>query len=537
MSRPRVLIVDDDSDVAELLAASLPHAEFDVEVSNLPADALVRAAALPPSIALLDVDMPGMNGFELRDRLRAIPGLAKLPVIFVTGAESPIEIEIARVLGADRLLIKPVPRNELRRDVRAALGLVRTAEGPLGEQLDRVLFSVAENAETGILTATRAATSKRIVFQDGKIVFAASNDPRDLIGQALLRTGFVSESDLVEAFAMQDASTPPRLKSALAAMRKVTPEQSQKVFESKIRESVLDLFLWPDGNARYVAGGVDDAEMPFPLSLAVQPIRAEGLKRRRRWVEVRQVLPESDIAFERAGEWPPGFPKSGGDKLLAEAVGRGDTLAQILVAFRGQDYAISVRIADLVRRGTLAVVAPKGFTIPEPAASPTRVDAVSEMPSGEFTGSMAIADVPIAEPPPAPPATPAPSAAWADPFEDAMALLRDGKPGEARLRLLEIAERDPTNPLVQSRIVEAESDLEMNARGAGIRDELKLRLGIPVNQLVGKTLTAPEAFLLSRFAGGPMQVGNMVMICPFPPWEVLTILARFVAEGTLKKSD
>lgn len=58
-----------------------------------------------------------------------------------------------------------------------------------------------------------------------------------------------------------------------------------------------------------------------------------------------------------------------------------------------------------------------------------------------------------------------------------------------------------------------------------------------MNQLVGKKLTAPEAFLLSRFAGGPMQVGNMVTICPFPPYEVLTILARFVADGTLKKSD
>ena len=554
MPEARILIVDDDPEIPELVAAALRGEGFTLETAASAAEGIEKASATKFDLLILDVNLGDANGFQVRDRVRALPGMEQLPVVFLSGADARVEAAIARHLGTDKLLVKPLPRAELKRGVYAALKLVRVERGALPDALDRILYVVAENDETGILTAVRGGLTKRIVFQEGRIVFTSSNDPRDLIGQALLRAGLIGEDDLLQAFAASDpkaAAQPgvPRLASALAAMRKVTPEQCQKVFESKIRESVLDVFLWSGGQVEYVAGGVENGDMPFPLSLSIQTIRTDGMKRRRRWEEVRRIIPDFATTFERVTPWPEGFPKTGGDIAVSQLLERGLSLETMLVELRGQDYAVGVRVADLVQRGVLRAAGKKGFAgapQTEPGAEP-----VSEIPSGEFTGrfppvtpeqAAAIAESarPQAVPAPAEGLARAEGAAAdagvAAMLEAAFAFMQDSRPAEARRALLEVLEREPMNSLARQRLQEAETAIVDRARAFGLKDDTTLRLAQSISVLMGRQVQASEAFVLSRFAAGAMTVGSLLQVCPVPPHEILSILQKFVTDGTLKKS-
>ena len=62
-----------------------------------------------------------------------------------------------------------------------------------------------------------------------------------------------------------------------------------------------------------------------------------------------------------------------------------------------------------------------------------------------------------------------------------------------------------------------------------------MRLAVAIQTLVGKNFPPSDAFVLSRLAAGPIAVGDLVHLCPFPEHEVLEILVRHVATGVLKR--
>ena len=72
------------------------------------ATALAVAAAVRPTVGLLDLSLPGMSGYELAERLRAIPGLTHIRLVAVTGHGSDVHRVKARAAGFDEHLLKPV---------------------------------------------------------------------------------------------------------------------------------------------------------------------------------------------------------------------------------------------------------------------------------------------------------------------------------------------------------------------------------------------------------------------------------------------
>ncbi len=109
----RILVVDDNRDAAESLEALLELLGAQVAVAFNGADALVKAEAFDPSIAILDIGMPGMDGCELARRLRAHPRLHGIGLIALTGWGQPDDrLRIARA-GFDYHLLKPVDVDEL----------------------------------------------------------------------------------------------------------------------------------------------------------------------------------------------------------------------------------------------------------------------------------------------------------------------------------------------------------------------------------------------------------------------------------------
>ena len=116
--RDRILVVDDNRDAAETLHAGLVHHGYDVVVAFDPAAAMKIAREFRPGIALLDIEMPEMNGYELAAQLRGLdePG-GTLRLVAVTGFGQPSDRERALAAGFDRHLVKPVELKTLMRVV------------------------------------------------------------------------------------------------------------------------------------------------------------------------------------------------------------------------------------------------------------------------------------------------------------------------------------------------------------------------------------------------------------------------------------
>ena len=116
--RDRILVVDDNRDAAETLHAGLVHHGYDVVVAFDPAAAMKIAREFRPGIALLDIEMPEMNGYELAAQLRGLDELGgTLRLVAVTGFGQPSDRERALSAGFDRHLVKPVDLKTLMRVV------------------------------------------------------------------------------------------------------------------------------------------------------------------------------------------------------------------------------------------------------------------------------------------------------------------------------------------------------------------------------------------------------------------------------------
>jgi response regulator RpfG family c-di-GMP phosphodiesterase len=107
--RLRVLAVDDDSRILELLRTTLATAEVEVDVAVSAEDARARIARRPPDVIILDVRLPGSNGIELCDELKGDPDTSDIAIALLTGSE---EIDVA-AHRADALLKKPFSPLEL----------------------------------------------------------------------------------------------------------------------------------------------------------------------------------------------------------------------------------------------------------------------------------------------------------------------------------------------------------------------------------------------------------------------------------------
>lgn len=91
----------------------LRHAGHDVQVVHDGAAAVVAVAARLPDLMLLDIHMPGMDGYETARQVRALPGAADLLLVALTGFGSDDDLQRSRAAGFDHHMTKPVDTDEL----------------------------------------------------------------------------------------------------------------------------------------------------------------------------------------------------------------------------------------------------------------------------------------------------------------------------------------------------------------------------------------------------------------------------------------
>jgi DNA-binding response OmpR family regulator len=136
---PTILIVDDDPTTCTLTTTVLEREGYRTRFCTSGKDALALVASTPISLVLLDVVMPGMDGFEVCARLRAMEGGKKLPIILLTGRDD-VDTRLEGIQsGVSEFLAKPVSRHELVARVRAQLHII-----DLTRQLEEVERSLKE---------------------------------------------------------------------------------------------------------------------------------------------------------------------------------------------------------------------------------------------------------------------------------------------------------------------------------------------------------------------------------------------------------
>lgn len=112
-ARRRVLVVDDSPDVADSLALLLKTFGADVRVARSGGEGLAICAEFAPEVILLDLSMPGMDGFETAQRLRELPATSRATLVALTGrGEQDVRRRVQQA-GFDRHLTKPADLNEL----------------------------------------------------------------------------------------------------------------------------------------------------------------------------------------------------------------------------------------------------------------------------------------------------------------------------------------------------------------------------------------------------------------------------------------
>lgn len=172
----KILIVDDEPDVTDLIAYHLKAKGYQVECLHSPHASIGAARTLAPDLVILDVMMPELNGIQICRLLRADPQLKNVPVIFLTAKAEEGDRILGFEVGADDYICKPFSANELVLRVHSLLR--RAPENPGdraahvsvgGIRLDAAKHEVTVNGQPVELTATEFKLLHLLMERRGRV--------------------------------------------------------------------------------------------------------------------------------------------------------------------------------------------------------------------------------------------------------------------------------------------------------------------------------------------------------------------------------
>ncbi len=103
----KIMVVDDEPEITEIIEAFLDNAGYTVKVENQPQRAIPVATEFQPDLILLDIMMPGIDGYQVCNSIKETPGIKTTPVIFLTGKDSKDDQGKSFQVGGDMFIKKP----------------------------------------------------------------------------------------------------------------------------------------------------------------------------------------------------------------------------------------------------------------------------------------------------------------------------------------------------------------------------------------------------------------------------------------------
>ncbi|MES0337540.1 MAG: response regulator [Candidatus Magnetobacterium sp. LHC-1] len=186
--KKRIIVVDDERDIVELLSYNLKKEGFDVECSYDGEDALKKIKGAGFDLILLDLMLPGIQGMELCRMLKGTEQTASIPIIMLTAKSDEVDKVIGLEMGADDYITKPFSNKELLARVKAVLrrtGQVTTAPQNIlraGDiELDAQTYMVSKKGVSVNLSATEFRLLHYLMQRRGRVL------TRDMLLDAVWR--------------------------------------------------------------------------------------------------------------------------------------------------------------------------------------------------------------------------------------------------------------------------------------------------------------------------------------------------------------
>jgi hypothetical protein len=342
-----------------------------------------------------------------------------------------------------------------------------------------ILQWVSQGRKTGTLYISRGAVEKRVSFSSGSIHSSWSNDPRESLGQFLVRERLVTEEQLFRTLLRQETEGRP-LGALLVENGPLKDEDLVRMLTHKAEETIYDLFHWTEGHFEFKDGDIP-RDAPFPVDLDVTSVIMEGIRRIDEWDRMREVIPSTESTLRALGQ-----PEDPIDHEVLLLCSEGKTVTEIAFAVRRNVFDTTVMLYEMHRRGLIEVE--------KPGVSTDSVETVVRIQRGLEAARQATDR---------------------GDFDNAL------KSYEAVLKL------DPLNQ-------HAKKGLVISIDGRGRTRSLRLvprdkvpRLLLSMADLTKEKFDPREGFVLSR-VNGEWDVQSILKICPMPEDEAMLIFSRLI---------
>lgn len=280
-----ILIIEDELDLRMGLAAGLRRAGFDVAEAGDGDEGYVKLLDLRPDLVLCDINMPGMRGDALLNKLRREqPNLARMPFLFLTALADRENIILGRELGADDYLTKPIDLDILTAVVTQKLEqVVRWDESYSNEiEIERANFLVALSEQTRLSFLSAADVLNHlsegvILFGNGGRIVFINRVARQILSEEdglVLRNGMLTSVKQAESIRLRDflaailvpnTASYAKISALPFSLSRPSGRRPYAIRASRL-EAGLD--LEPD-YAALVAMFVSDPETPYRLAPAL----------------------------------------------------------------------------------------------------------------------------------------------------------------------------------------------------------------------------------------------------------------------------
>ena len=175
MSKETILIVEDDDDILQLLRYNIESAGYEVLTAMDGLEATTKAKRHVPNLVILDLMLPGMDGFEVCKELKKTPATSKVPVIMLTARGEEVDRIVGLELGADDYVVKPFSPREIILRIRAVLrrheqtDILRQTWSKDGLSVDMEAHKAEVDGHEVQLTATEFKLLAELIRNQGRV--------------------------------------------------------------------------------------------------------------------------------------------------------------------------------------------------------------------------------------------------------------------------------------------------------------------------------------------------------------------------------
>jgi hypothetical protein len=350
---------------------------------------------------------------------------------------------------------------------------------------------VSQSRKTGTLSIEGQPHNKKIYFRDGLVAAASSENPKEFLGYYLVGWNYLGEDELEELLDMQEQYG-TLLGELLVIIGRLNREDLQQVLQVKTEESIYELFLWQEGDFRFLEN-ILPAKKFQPLNLPVEMIILEGVRRKDEWARCREMIPDES--------WIPSLVRAVDVEQL------GEIELNILREINGKNSIERIALANHLAFFHVLMFVFQGmshdlFEVRPPGDEITAIPGFSK-------------------------------GTWMTMIHQVEEMVGEGDLLAAHNRLAEIRVKYADEPevgkqadVVQEKISEAAAKLHLT-------DTAVLELAIPPSELTSLCCSPQEGFLLSRI-NGSYSLGEILKMIPGSELENKLLVNALVQRGVVR---